>query len=497
MMTTKYKGAYNSRTLFKGAYIDAPLLLVLLVAVAGCSDDSSSKPDGGIDSSTDSDTDSDDECDWSAEFAAFFTRDHVVQISIDFDDPGSWTQMALEKDTEVYYRATITIDGESMSDVGVRVKGNSSLMMSGPTNTKSLKIHFEEYVDGQRFHCVDRFSLNNATKDPSMMREVLSYDLAIDCGLVASRTSFAELTVDGALHGVFTMVQQVDHRFLKDNYGTEDSVDDGNLYKLYSDYDFSYLGPTAGPDSYGDPVAETGLVLKTNEDDDNMNTFEDITQLSKAIADVLNDPNETNRAALEDAMDIDSYLSFQAWTLVISNLDAYYTMKHNLYVYHNPVTDKFETIPWDTNEAYGSFDCMGIEDVFTVDLLRPCGAQAPLNRLSYEVPEYNDRYCEFLKTMVDVTNTNSGGLYNVADQDARIAEFHALIGEARQLMDSNGTLTQPPGNYTYDDYLMNQGHSSTPIDDIGPPGPTAGPNLGYFNDTRLTNLIGLIDLACN
>ena len=44
---------------------------------------------------------------------------------------------------------------------------------------------------------------------------------------------------------------------------------------------------------------------------------------------------------------------------------------------------------------------------------------------------------------------------------------------------------------------MNQGHSSTPIDDIGPPGPAAGPNLGYFNDTRLANLIGLIDLACN
>lgn len=482
------------------------LLFVGLISGFACNGTTSSSADGGTDSSTDtdSDTDSDVECDWGAEFADFFARDHVVQISIDFDDAGSWTQMALEKDTEVYYRATITIDGESMSDVGVRVKGNSSLQMSGPTNTKSLKIHFEEYVDGQRFHCVDRFSLNNATKDPSMMREVLAYDLARDCGLIASRTSFAELTVDGALHGVFTMVQQVDHRFLKDNYGTEDSADDGNLYKLYSDYDFSYLGSSAGPDSYGDSDAETGLVLKTNEDDETMNTFEDITLLTKAIHDVLNDPNETNRAALEEVMDIDSYLSFQAWTLVISNLDAYYSMKHNLYIYHNPVTDKFETIPWDNNEAYGSFPCMGggpsdppDEDVFSVDLLRPCGAEAPLNRLSYEVPEYNQRYCEFLENMVDVNNTSSGGLYNVDDQDARMVEFHALIGEARQHMDSDGTLTQPPGDYTYADYLTNQGHTSTPIDGGGGPGPAAGPNLGYFNDTRLTNLIGLISLACN
>ena len=160
-MIAKFKGAYPpSRNRYGAAGMDAPLLL--LVVFVGCSDGSSSKPDGGTDSDTDtdtdtdSDTDADDECDWSTEFADFFTRDHVVQISIDFDDPGSWTQMATEKDTEVYYRATITIDGESMSDVGVRVKGNSSLQMSEIFNTKSLKVHFEQYVDGQRFHCVDR-----------------------------------------------------------------------------------------------------------------------------------------------------------------------------------------------------------------------------------------------------------------------------------------------------------------------------------------------------
>lgn len=97
----------------------------------------------------------------------------------------------------------------------------SSLSMSQRGHTKSFKIHFEEYVQGQRFRCVDRLSLNNNFKDPSMMREHLANALAADLGLEAPRTAYAEVTVNGELHGVFTMVQQIDHRFfIGDRLGT-------------------------------------------------------------------------------------------------------------------------------------------------------------------------------------------------------------------------------------------------------------------------------------
>jgi hypothetical protein len=460
--------------------------------------------DTDTDADTDADSDSDADCDWSTVFAELFANDHVVQVAIDFDDPDAWDEMLAQKMDQIFRPASVTIDGESISSVGIRFKGNSSLSMSQDYNTKSLKLDFEEYVDGQAFRCADKLSLNNATKDPSMMRESLAYALASDVGIVAPRTAFAEVTVDGSLHGVFTMVQQVDHRFLKENYGTADGADDGNLYKLYSDYDFGYLGEDAASEDYGDPVAETGLVLKTNEDDAAMNDYSDVTALTKAIADVLASPTEDSRAALEGVMDVDGYLRYQAWTLAIANLDAYYSMKHNLYVYHHPVTGLFETIPWDANEAFGSFPCntggppgpgdTG-EDVYTVDLFVPCGAVAPLNRLSYQVPEYRARYCAFLHELVDVADTASGGEYSVGDQDGRIAAIHSLIGEARQRMDDEGALTQPPGDYTYEDYVTNQGHS-TPAGSTGPV-PAEGPNLGYFNEERLQNLaIAIVD-ACD
>jgi hypothetical protein len=339
-----------------------------------------------------------------------------------------------------------------------------------------------------------------------MIRERLGYDLARELGVPAVRTAHAELTVDGELHGVFTMVQQVDHRFLKDSYGTADGADDGNLYKLYSDYDFSFLGDDTTPAQYGDDAAETGLVLKTNEDDPAMNTYADVTELTKALAAALEDPSAENRAALEAVMDVDSFLRLQAWHVAISNLDSPYTMEHNLYVYHNPVTDLFEAVPWDVNEAFGSFSCQGggpgdppsPDAVFTVDLAQPCDADVPLTRLVTAIPEYRALYCDVLNEFVDVTDIDGGGIYNVEGMDSRIAALRELLDEARQRMDDEGALTQPPGNYSYEDFLTNQGHTSVPPTGTGStgPGPGAGPNLGYFDDLRLDSMIDQIAALC-
>jgi spore coat protein CotH len=473
--------------------------------LGGCSSEKPYSADAGTDADTDTDTDADTDCDWAAAFDEFFAQDRVLEIAIDFDDPNAWSQMLVDMSNDTYWPATVTIDGEAMTQVGVRFKGNSSLQMSGDDNTKSLKLDFEQYVPDQAFHCVSKLSLNNATKDPSMIRERLGYDLARELGITAPRTAHAEVTVDGALHGVFTVVQQVDHAFLKGAYGTADGADDGNLYKLYSDYDFSFLGDDATAADYGDATAETGLVLKTNEDDPAMNTYADVTALTKALDAVLVDPSAGNRAALEALMDVDSFLRLLAWHVVISNLDSPYSMTHNLYVYHNPITDLFEAIPWDVNEAFGSFQCMGggpsdppTDDVYTVDLLAPCGAQMPLNRLASAVPEYQALYCGILNELVDVADVQSGGIYNVGGMDARIATLRDLLAEARQRMDDEGTVTQPPGNYTYDDFLTNQGHTSVAPTGTGStgPGPGAGPNLGYFDDLRLDSLIDQIAALC-
>jgi len=72
--------------------------------------------------------------------------------------------------------------------VGVRFKGNSSYR-TYPTQKRSFKIETNEFVKGRRIQNIDTLNLNNAFKDPSMVREIVYYEMARDSGLKASRVS--------------------------------------------------------------------------------------------------------------------------------------------------------------------------------------------------------------------------------------------------------------------------------------------------------------------
>jgi spore coat protein CotH len=470
------------------------LILFLSLSLLACSKSDGSSSDAGTD--TDVDTDADADCeDLIGEHDFVFTQDHVVQIEIDFDDPSAYDQMiaaAKVDDDTPFFPATFIFDGESMENVGVRLKGNSSLHSSQDHQQKSFKVHFEEYINGQRFHCVDRLSLNNNFKDPSIMRERLAYALASQYGLEASRTAYAQVYINGQYHGLRTMVQQVDKRFLKEHFGEDDNADDGNLYKCYTmcrleyvdDNIESYTTEAPGPPCDDPSGEECGLALKTNEDDPALNDYTDVISLIRTVDQVLTGQADTE--ALEAVFDIEQYLRFQAWSLVLSNLDSYFSSTRNFYLYHRPTDDRFQLIPWDLNEAYGCYGCMGPSagdfPTLETDLLAPCweegnpGPEAPkpLMRLVIEIPEYQELYCDALDELL-------ASIYTVADQDARIAALLDLVDEARQV---EPVLSQPPGDYTYDAFLVSLTHEPGSIDQMG----GTAYYLGYFNDERIANL---------
>jgi hypothetical protein len=482
--------------------------VLLACTVAACSGTSSgvagsTATDGGTGSgsgATDGGTgtgSAPEECDWNAVFEEFYAQDHVVDIRIDFDDPTAYAQMldaAREPPIErPFFPATVTIDGESMSNVGVRLKGNSSLWTSRDDQMKSFKIHFEEYVEGQRFHCIDRVSLNSNFKDPSIMRERLAYALANEYGIDASRTAYAEVHVEGDRHGVYTMIQQVNHRFLRERFGTEAHADDGNLYKCYQGCPLVYMGEDAEAYKAGmggmqcDDPERCGLQLKTNEDDPLRNDYADIALLTRTIDDFR--AGSVGTAELEAVFDVEHYLRFQAWNLVLSNLDSYYVPVHNFYLYHRVLDDRFQMIPWDVNEAYGAFPCRGEPgqpppvDVLEVDLVDVCGDPLlPLTEMVAKEPAYTSMYCEALHDFMDT-------IYDVADQDSRIAALHALVGTARE---QPSVKSQPPEDYSYDEYLVAQTHEPP-----AGPGPGMGAyNLGFFNDRRIEHVEAQIAVLC-
>src|SRR5436190_2578959 len=120
-----------------------------------------------------------------------------------------------------YVKATISIDGETVRDVGLRMKGNSSYTSAEKTLHVPLKIDFDRFVDGQRFHGLATLNLHNNAFDHSKMREHLAYQVFREAGLPASRSSYAKvfLTIPGKYErkeiGLYSIVEEVDKDFLR------------------------------------------------------------------------------------------------------------------------------------------------------------------------------------------------------------------------------------------------------------------------------------------
>ena len=135
---------------------------------------------------------------------AYFALDRVLDISIeiageDWDTLRHQTRTLEDVFAEIeryglsrpfadiytWFGATVTVDGETHADVGVRKKG----FVGSQSDTKpALKLRFDKYVDGQSLGGVmERMTLNNSIQDPSMVNTCLSYRVFAAAGSPAPR----------------------------------------------------------------------------------------------------------------------------------------------------------------------------------------------------------------------------------------------------------------------------------------------------------------------
>ena len=135
--------------------------------------------------------------------------------------PGCFDGPALSPFT--FFPADIAIDGQTLTNVGVRKKG---FFGSASYTKPSLKIDFTEFAGaGQVFLGIDRITLNNNKQDPAQVKQCIGYQLFRDAGLAGSRCNFAHLTVDGQDMGIYSNVEAIKRPYLARNFG----ADSGNL----------------------------------------------------------------------------------------------------------------------------------------------------------------------------------------------------------------------------------------------------------------------------
>lgn len=261
-----------------------------------------------------------------------FAKGVVNEINIEISEE-DWADLVENPLEENYYAVDVTINGETLSNVALRTKGNNTLtsVASSDSDRYSFKIDFDYFNDGENYYGLKKLNLNNNYGDASYMREYISYRIMGEMGIPVPATSYTHITINGEEWGLYLAVEPIDEVFLERTFG--DST--GDLYKPD--------GTGADLVYRGDDMSEyPGLVLKTNEETSDGSA---VLDLMKALE---------SGEGLEDVLDVDEVLRYLAANVALANYDSYLgNTTHNYYLYEQD--GRFTIVPWDYNYSFGGF----------------------------------------------------------------------------------------------------------------------------------------------
>jgi spore coat protein CotH len=277
--------------------------------------------------------------------SAVFDPTRVAQIQLEISDADlaileqqRAQGMGAAQDDAEYVPTNLTFDGTDLGTVGIRVKGNSSRRGAGG-NASPYKIDTNRFVDGTELDGEKKLNLHLALEDAAL-NDYLSYAAWREYDVAASRTGWAELSINGEKVALYTTVEQVNQSLLEEFFadGT------GALYKPESPAGrLTYLGSEI--DAY------TNLNYEGNAEH-NHATF-------LAFVDVLNNQPV---AEWRNVMDVDSVLTYFAGNVALGNWDTYSAMGHNYYLYEAP-DGRISMLPWDMNLSQGASTAVCPNDV--------------------------------------------------------------------------------------------------------------------------------------
>src|SRR4028118_256526 len=110
--------------------------------------------------------------------AALYDIGTLRTFFLEFENPAWEAELADFNNTDVEVPATLTVDGETMKDVGVHFRGASSLGTVGEGRKRSLNLSLDDVHDQQQIRGYRTLNLRNSHGDPTFLRTILYYQIA-------------------------------------------------------------------------------------------------------------------------------------------------------------------------------------------------------------------------------------------------------------------------------------------------------------------------------
>ena len=274
----------------------------------------------------------------------FFEASHIPEIKITFRQK-NWLSIldSLKVSGSDFLIGDVSIDGTKHPMAGIRYRGNGSFKYGEKRNPFYIKLNFVN--KNSSYQGVSSINLSTALRDPSMVREVLGYEIARQY-MSAPRANYCKLYINEEFIGVFVNVESIEDGFLSTSFGN----DDNTLIKC-----------TPGTKTMVDGCRKsTGCSLEL-EDIENC-YFNNYELQSKqgwddffALVKTLN----KNPESIASVLDVDKTLWMLAYNNVLVNLNSYSGGSSQNYYLYKDQQGKFHPILWDLNLNFGSFKNTG------------------------------------------------------------------------------------------------------------------------------------------
>lgn len=296
---------------------------------------------------------------------------HRIEISMDAEDYETMLLVYRQTGEKQYFHASVTIDGVTVNNVGIRLKGNASLrqalgggrgpagrpgqvfepnpgsgngevgnLAGGNRQTQTpLLIKFDEFVSGQVYQGYDRLAIRSAGTryNAAMLQEPVTNQVFRLMGLPATKTAYAGISLNGGEEHLYTLSEVIEEKYLNEHFENGDGI----LYKAEVHADMRYQGED--PSNYTDSFEQ-----QTRKNDGDMSPLIDFTKF------VTESDDETFEKELPGRLDTEAFATYLAINSLLVNNDSMAGMGNNYYLYYDDQSGKFTVLMWDANESLGT-----------------------------------------------------------------------------------------------------------------------------------------------
>ncbi|MDQ0425728.1 CotH kinase family protein [Cellulomonas iranensis] len=312
------------------------------------------------------------------------TTVHSIAVTYDEDDYQAMLDAYAATGDKEWIRATVVIDGQELQDVGLRLKGNSSLRGlasrpgtddagAGATDDADATtdgagtaeapadaparddlgegsvsaddpaglpwlIRLDKYVDGQQYAGRTDLVVRGSSTQSSLNEAVALQVLAL-ADVPAEQATYVRLSVNGGDERLRLVLDLPDD----DLWNADTFENPGITYKADSEGDWSYRGEDAS--AYADAFEVKSSTSSLPED-------EQYAPLIELLALVNDASDEEFAAQLGDHLDVDAFARYLAAQDVVQNWDDIDGPGNNSYLRWDETTGLFTVVAWDQNLSF-------------------------------------------------------------------------------------------------------------------------------------------------